>query len=106
SPLARQESPVSKSNVPRRNSHPIRMMAEETAWHLQSATRDTVQRGTAKSIAKTLEDAGWQIGGKTGSGPAMLPKGDLVDGWFEGLIFDTQGKSDLTIAELDRSARY
>lgn len=39
-----------------------------------------MSREGKKSIAKTLEDAGWQIGGKTGSGTALLPKGDLVAG--------------------------
>jgi cell division protein FtsI/penicillin-binding protein 2 len=102
-PVARQESPVTKSNVPQRNSHPIRMMEEDTALRLQTAMRDTVQRGTAKSIAKTLEDTGWQIGGKTGSGPAMLPKGDLVDGWFAGLIFDPQGRARFTVVTFVRS---
>jgi cell division protein FtsI/penicillin-binding protein 2 len=103
-PVARQESPVSKSNAWRRDfTNRIRMMQESTALRLQSAMRDTVQRGTAKSIAKTLEDAGWQIGGKTGSGPAMLPKGDLVDGWFAGLIFDPQGRARFTVVTFVRS---
>ena len=102
-PVATQESPDGKSNVPRRNSAPIHMMEESTALRLQSALRDTVQRGTAKSIAKTLEDVGWQIGGKTGSGPALLPKGDLVDGWFAGLIFDPQGRTRFTVVTFVRS---
>src|SRR4030095_2426182 len=45
-PVARQESAVSKSNVWRPN--PSRIMEESTALRLQSAMRDTVQRGTAK----------------------------------------------------------
>jgi len=103
-PIARQKPPVSKSNVsPRDFNNRIRMMQESTALRLQSAMRDTVQRGTAKSIAKTLEDVGWQIGGKTGSGPAMLPKGDLVDGWFAGLIFDPQGRARFTVVTFVRS---
>jgi hypothetical protein len=36
--------------------------------------RDTVKRGTAKSISETLENNGWQIGGKTGSGTALMPR--------------------------------
>ena len=81
-------------------------MQERTALRLQSAMRDTVQRGTAKSIGKTLEDTGWQIGGKTGSGPALLPKGDLVDGWFAGLVFDPQGKAQFTVVTFIRSGGY
>jgi cell division protein FtsI/penicillin-binding protein 2 len=65
--------------------------------------RDTVQRGTAKSIAKTLVNTGWQIGGKTGSGPALLPKRDQVDGWFAGLIFDPVGTARFTVATFVRS---
>jgi len=103
-PIAREERSVTKSNVSRREfNNPIRMMQESTALRLQSAMRDTVQRGTAESIAKTLQDTGWQIGGKTGSGPALLPKGDQVDGWFAGLIFDPQGRARFTVATFVRS---
>jgi cell division protein FtsI/penicillin-binding protein 2 len=108
-PTAKQERSrfsVTKSNVSRPNSNPIRIMQEGTALRLQFAMRDTVQRGTAKSIAKTLEDTDWQIGGKTGSGPAMLPKGDLVDGWFAGLIFDPQGRARFTVVTFVRSGGY
>ena len=103
-PVARHERPVSKSNLLRRDfNNGIRMMEDTTALRLRSAMRDTVQRGTAKSIAKTLEDTDWTIGGKTGSGPAMLPRGDLVDGWFAGLIFDPQGRARFTVATFVRS---
>ena len=68
--------------------------------------RDTVQRGTAKSIARALENTGWQIGGKTGSGTALLPKGSQVDGWFAGLVFDPQGKARFTVATFVRSGGY
>lgn len=92
-----------RSNVARELKNPIRMMDESTARRLQSAMRDTVQRGTATRIAKTLTDTGWQIGGKTGSGPALLPKRDQVDGWFAGLIFDPVGKARFTVATFVRS---
>ena len=109
-PVAREEQPtppVMKSAVSRRElNNSIRVMQESTALRLQSAMRDTVHRGTAKSIAKTLEDTGWQIGGKTGSGPALLPEGDLVDGWFAGLIFDPQGKARFTVATFVRIGGY
>jgi cell division protein FtsI/penicillin-binding protein 2 len=109
-PVAREEQStpsVMNSAMSRREvNNSIRVIQETTALRLQSAMRDTVQRGTAKSIAKTLKDTGWQIGGKTGSGPALLPKGDLVDGWFAGLIFDPQGKARFTVATFVRSGGY
>ena len=81
-------------------------MQESTALRLQSAMRDTVQRGTAKGIARLFENTGWRIGGKTGSGTALLPKGAQIDGWFAGLIFDSQGKARFTIATFVRSGGY
>jgi membrane peptidoglycan carboxypeptidase len=100
-PIARDET---KSGGQRTEFvNPIRIMDESTAVQLQSAMRDTVQRGTATSIARALSETGWQIGGKTGSGPALLPKGDLVDGWFAGLIFDPEGKPRFTVATFVRS---
>jgi len=109
-PVAREEqSTQSAAKSPmsgRRLTNPIRIMQESTALRLQSAMRDTVQRGTAKSIAQALEDIGWQIGGKTGSGTALLPKGAQIDGWFAGLIFDPQGKARFTVATFVRSGGY
>lgn len=94
-PGAREEesTPATTSPSPR-GENSIRVMQESTARRLQSAMCDCVQRGTAKSIARALEETGWQIGGKTGSGPALLPKGPQVDGWFGGLIFDPQRRRD------------
>ncbi|MBA2501813.1 MAG: hypothetical protein H0V27_02935 [Pyrinomonadaceae bacterium] len=109
-PVAREEQSTpsaTKSLSSRRQlKNPIRIMQESTSLRLQAAMRDTVQRGTAKSIAKALEDIGWQIGGKTGSGTALLPKGAQVDGWFAGLIFDSQGKARFTVATFVRSRGY
>jgi cell division protein FtsI/penicillin-binding protein 2 len=68
--------------------------------------RDTVERGTAESIAKALGDTGWRIGGKTGSGTALLPKGAQIDGWFAGLIFDPRGEARFTVATFVRSGGY
>ena len=82
--------------------NPIRVMQESTALRLQSAMRDAVQRGTAESIAKALEGTGWEIGGKTGSGPGPAPLGPQSDGWFAGLIFDPQGKARFTVATFVR----
>jgi cell division protein FtsI/penicillin-binding protein 2 len=84
----------------------IRVMHESTAHRLQSAMRDCVKRGTAKSIAKALENTGWQIGGKTGSGTALLPRGSQIDGWFAGLIFDSERKARFTVATFVRSGGY
>jgi membrane peptidoglycan carboxypeptidase len=109
-PVAREEraTPSAAGSALTRQelNNSTRVMEENTALRLQSAMRDTVQRGTAKSIAKALEDTGWQIGGKTGSGPALLPKGDLVDGWFAGLIFDPRGNARFTVATFVRSGGF
>ena len=109
-PAAREERSTpsaAKSPASRRGlKNSIRVMQESTALRLQSALRDTVQRGTAKSIAKALENTGWQIGGKTGSGTALLPKGAQIDGWFAGLIFDPQGNARFTVATFVRSGGY
>ena len=109
-PIAREEQPAGSSKKSlssrRQVNHSIRIMQESTARRLQSAMRDTVQRGTANSIAQALENTGWKIGGKTGSGPAILPKGAQVDGWFAGLIFDPQGKARFTVATFVRSGGY
>ena len=80
----------------------IRVMQESTAVRLQAAMRDCVQRGTAKSIAKSLAGTGWEIGGKTGTGPGPLPIGPQSDGWFAGLVFDAQGKARFTVATFVR----
>jgi len=105
-PVAREEqstSSVTKSPVVRQQlKNSIRIMQESTALRLQSAMRDTVQRGTAKSIAQALENTGWQIGGKTGSGPGLMSKGSQLDGWFAGLIFDSQGEARFTVATFVR----
>ncbi|MEW6735389.1 MAG: penicillin-binding transpeptidase domain-containing protein [Acidobacteriota bacterium] len=101
-PVAREEQPTSsikKSQVSHKQlKNSTRIMQQSTALRLQSAMRDTVQRGTAKSIANALKDTGWQIGGKTGTGPGPMPIGPQSDGWFAGLIFDSQGKARFTIA--------
>jgi cell division protein FtsI/penicillin-binding protein 2 len=106
SPAAREmqsTSSVESSHASRvKTSKPIRVMRESTALRLQSAMRDVVARGTAKAIAKTLSDTGWQIGGKTGTGPGPAPIGPQSDGWFAGLIFDPQGQARFTVATFVR----
>jgi len=106
-PIAREEqlaSSVATSTASRAaHGNPIRVMQQSTALRLQSAMRDCVQRGTAKRIAKVLENTGWKIGGKTGSGTALLPKRSQIDGWFAGLIFDPENKARFTVATFVRS---
>jgi cell division protein FtsI/penicillin-binding protein 2 len=109
-PVAREEqSTPTATKSPtsdRQLTNSIRIMQERTALRLQSAMRDTVQRGTANSIAQALKDTGWQIGGKTGSGTALLPKGVQLDGWFAGLLFDPDGQARFTVATFVRSGGY
>ena len=75
-------------------------MEANTARRLQSAMRAAVQRGSATSIAKALDDVGWKMGGKTGTGPGTI--GPEADGWFAGLAFDRQGKAQYTVATFVR----
>lgn len=75
-----------------------RLMQEKTALRLQAAMRDVVQRGSAQAIAHTLDGTGWQIGGKTGTGPGLGSSGLPYDGWFAGLVFDPQGRARFTVA--------
>lgn len=92
--------PVSRVRASRKYSGvgAIRVMKADTARRLQRAMRDTVQRGTARSIANALGDSGWTMGGKTGTGPGPAPIGPQSDGWFAGLIFDPQGHARFTVA--------
>jgi penicillin-binding protein A len=71
-----------------------RVMQETTAQRLQQAMRETVERGTARSVAPRLRGVGWQLGGKTGT--AQIP-GRPDDGWFAGLAFDEQGRPRYTV---------
>jgi cell division protein FtsI/penicillin-binding protein 2 len=73
-------------------------LKETTAARLQTAMRGVVQRGSAQTIAHTLDGTGWQIGGKTGTGPGLGSTGPPYDGWFAGLVFDPQGKARFTVA--------
>jgi len=75
-----------------------RIMKETTAARLQEAMREVVQRGSAQTIVDALNGTGWQIGGKTGTGPGPAPIGPQSDGWFAGLVFDPKGKPSFTVA--------
>ena len=58
---------------------------DDTGHRLQAAMLDTVTRGSAAGVAPRLAGLDWQLGGKTGTGPAEA-KPDY-DGCFAGLIF-------------------
>jgi cell division protein FtsI/penicillin-binding protein 2 len=94
-PIARKEADVSVSKA---SANSRRMMQENTAIRLQAAMRDVVQRGSARGIAHALDGTGWQIGGKTGTGPGLASTGPEYDGWFAGLVFDPQGTARFTLA--------
>lgn len=75
-----------------------RVMEESASLKLQQAMRETVQRGTAKSVKPILAGTGWSVGGKTGTGPGPNAPGPESDGWFAGLIFDPNGDARFTVA--------
>ena len=93
--IARKETESAVSNPAPKSR---RIMKETTAVRLQTAMRDVVQRGSAQAIAHALDGTGWQIGGKTGTGPGLGSTGPPYDGWFAGLVFDPQGKARFTVA--------
>ena len=92
----------SGSKVTASAGKPRRVLQESTARRLQAAMRDVVHRGSAQSIAHALDGTGWQIGGKTGTGPSPEPIGPQSDGWFAGLVFDPQGRARFTVATFVR----
>jgi cell division protein FtsI/penicillin-binding protein 2 len=91
--ISDRDMPVSNTAATSR-----RIMQEQTAVRLQAAMREVVQRGSAQAIAHVLDGTGWQIGGKTGTGPGLAPIGPQYDGWFAGLVFDPQEKARFTVA--------
>jgi hypothetical protein len=105
-PIARPAADDAPASPPRRlpGSAGGRIMTVETARRLQSALRDVVSRGTATSVAGSLAEHGWTMGGKTGSGPGTTPLGPNSDGWFAGLVFDPQAKPRFTVACFIRRA--
>ena len=76
---------------------PARIMEEATAGKISATALDTVQRGSARRIAGALQEAGWAIGGKTGTGGRPGAPLSGQDGWFAGLIFDRGGKPRYTV---------
>ena len=102
-PCARRELfGVEVNGTGRSAGKAVRVMREDTAAKLQEAMRGVVRSGTATSIADALGNTGWQIGGKTGTGPGPAPPGPQSDGWFAGLIFDARGQARFTVATFVR----
>jgi cell division protein FtsI/penicillin-binding protein 2 len=96
-PVARSEHTTTQN---KRDNGARRVISTATARRLQAAMKDAVQRGTGREVASTLQRTGWQIGGKTGTGPNQI--GPQSDGWFAGLIFDPKGKARFTVATFVR----
>lgn len=101
-PTARSQG-ATEASAQVSSAKPVRVMEESTARKLQDALRIVVERGTARSASDVLKGSGWQIGGKTGTGPGPNPPGPQSDGWFAGLIFDRQGIARFTVATFVRS---
>lgn len=98
SPAARSaERPIPASCIA-----PTRIVQESTAERLMAAPKDTVQRGSASRIAHALDDIGWSMGGKTGTGGRAGAPMDQQDGLFAGLVFDRQGQPRYTVATFVR----
>jgi cell division protein FtsI/penicillin-binding protein 2 len=77
---------------------PTRVVEEATARKLMAAAIDTVRRGSARRIAGALDDGGWAMRGKTGTGGRAGAPLNEQDGWFAGLVFDRQKKPRYTVA--------
>jgi Penicillin binding protein transpeptidase domain len=62
------------------------LLSSQTAERLRASLEGVVQHGTASSIKDVLNNTGWHIGGKTGTGPGECS--DHCDGWFASLLSD------------------
>jgi hypothetical protein len=62
------------------------LLKADTAQRLQRAMREAVSRGSARGADSSLAGTRWQLGGKTGTGPAEAAPN--FDGCFAGLLFD------------------
>lgn len=77
---------------------PTRVVEEATARKLVAAAIDTVRRGSARRNAGALDDLGWALGGKTGTGGRANAPLEEQNGWFAGLVFDRQKNPRYTVA--------
>ncbi len=69
-------------------AHALRALAlggDNATRRLLWALRATVERGTARGADAALAGTGWQLAGKTGTGPY---ESQPHDGWFAGLAID------------------
>ena len=73
-----------------------RVMSVRTARSLQRALRRCVQEGTAKAIKDSLRETGWELGGKTGTGPGFDRPNSA--GLFVSLLFDRDHRARYAIA--------
>ncbi|HKD11479.1 MAG TPA: penicillin-binding transpeptidase domain-containing protein [Thermoanaerobaculia bacterium] len=64
----------------------VGLLKTETAGRLQRAMREAVSRGSSRGADSSLAGTRWQLGGKTGTGPAEAAPN--FDGCFAGLLFD------------------
>lgn len=71
------------------------LVQPDTARRLQRAMLGAVVRGTARAAAPRMAGTGWQLGGKTGTGPDRVSP--TSDGWFAGLVFEG-GRARYTVA--------
>ncbi|HVN08045.1 MAG TPA: penicillin-binding transpeptidase domain-containing protein [Patescibacteria group bacterium] len=79
--------------APSPNGPERRIMGPATARQLQSAMLAAVDRGSGKGIRGRL-GLQWEIGGKTGTGPASSHP---CDGVFAGLVFDETGAARYSV---------
>jgi cell division protein FtsI/penicillin-binding protein 2 len=74
------------ATTPTQGGEDVRVMSAETAAQLREAMRQVVTDGTASDAGRTLRDARWSLGGKTGTIPSH--RDGRQDGWFAGVLFD------------------
>lgn len=97
-PMAQSSSQRSSNQLPAGGGK--RILSAATAEKLQSGMLDTVEHGTARSIRGRLS-AAWELGGKTGTGPAgSIP----YDGCFAGLAFDGKKVARFTVVSYVKRA--
>ncbi|CAN5798408.1 hypothetical protein BH23GEM6_BH23GEM6_02460 [soil metagenome] len=82
-------SPTIEWEIAARPEGGRQIMSTATAQRLQAAMLQTVQSGTARSVAPAMARVDWSLGGKTGT--AQLA-GARDDGWFAGLMHDASGR--------------
>jgi hypothetical protein len=77
-----------------------KLVSPETADALLKGLEAVLQRGTASGIKDALNNTGWRLGGKTGTGPGEC--GDHCDGWFASLLSDSHGPRYVILVFMQR----